>query len=74
MKCQQCKSKRLNSILAGASDRFSSHSDEQNYQGYVPEDMGIGGGDNVKFTYCMNCGQIQGKFPVHPEVYSEEDE
>lgn len=26
--------------------------------------MGIGGGDYVEFDYCLDCGQIQGTFPV----------
>ena len=32
--------------------------------GYVPRDLGIGGGDDVQFDYCLDCGQIQGKFPL----------
>jgi hypothetical protein len=31
---------------------------------YVPSDLGIGGGDDVQFDYCLDCGQIQGKFPL----------
>jgi hypothetical protein len=27
--------------------------------------MGIGGGDYVEFDYCLNCGQIQGQFPLN---------
>ena len=34
--------------------------------GYVPRDLGVGGGDDVHFTYCLDCGQIQGRFPVPP--------
>jgi hypothetical protein len=34
--------------------------------GYVPRDLGIGGGDDVHFDYCLDCGQIQGKFPLLP--------
>jgi hypothetical protein len=33
------------------------------HRGYVPDDMGIGGGDYVEFDYCLQCGQIQGRFP-----------
>ena len=40
-------------------------------QGYVPRDLGIGGGDDVHFAYCLDCGQIQGKFPV-PATEMEE--
>ena len=34
--------------------------------GYVPRDLGVGGGDDVEFTYCLDCGQIQGTFPLPP--------
>lgn len=37
------------------------------YNGYVPDDIGIGEyGDYMRFTYCLDCGQIQGKFPLPP--------
>jgi hypothetical protein len=26
--------------------------------------MGIGGGDDVHFDYCLGCRQIQGDFPL----------
>jgi hypothetical protein len=32
--------------------------------------MGIGGGDYVAFSYCLDCGQIQGDFPL-PETGME---
>lgn len=32
--------------------------------GYVPSDLNIGGGDYVEFSYCADCGKIQGEFPV----------
>lgn len=30
---------------------------------YVPRDIGIGGGDYVKFSYCVSCGKIQDTWP-----------
>jgi hypothetical protein len=39
------------------------------YFGYVPSCLGVGEGDYVEFEYCLDCGQIMGKFPV--EVPSE---
>jgi hypothetical protein len=32
--------------------------------GYVPPDLGVGGGDDGHFAYCLDCGRIQGAFPV----------
>jgi len=31
---------------------------------YVPGDFGIGGGDYIRFDYCLECGKIQGDFPL----------
>lgn len=43
--------------------------------GYPPSDMGIGGGDYVNFTYCLDCGRIQGKWPLPPcELEQPEEE
>ena len=39
--------------------------------GYVPRDLGIGGGDDVQLAYCLDCGQIQGKFPLPPTQMEE---
>jgi hypothetical protein len=36
--------------------------------GYVPDDIGIGGGDYITFTYCLDCGKIQGDFPISQEA------
>lgn len=67
-KCQQCGQTRLVSVCAKCSDLCNIQfwgGKEQN--GYVPSKFGIGGGDYVEFTYCFDCGQIQGKFPVMPK-------
>jgi hypothetical protein len=34
------------------------------HEGYVPNDLGVGGGDYVGFDYCGNCGKIIGEFPL----------
>jgi hypothetical protein len=36
--------------------------------GYVPCDIGIGKGDYLEFDYCLECGQMQGTFPIPDEV------
>ena len=28
-------------------------------EGYAPRDIGIGGGDYIRFTICLFCGKIQ---------------
>ena len=38
----------------------------ERHSGYVPRDLGIGGGDDIGFDYCLDCGQVQGAFPLPP--------
>ena len=56
---------RIISVCGKTSDlchvTFPDGSEED---GYVPEDIGIGGGDYIKFSYCADCGKVQGDFPV----------
>lgn len=65
-KCKRegCKSTRIVSINAKCSDLCNVTSAKGEYEGYVPDDLGIGGGDYVEFEFCLNCGQIQGDFPL----------
>ena len=73
MGCQKCGSDRIASINGKTSDCFSGVIEGKDYDGYVPSDMGIGGGDDIEFSYCLNCGQIQGKWPVYPDLYNGEE-
>ena len=37
-------------------------------KGYPPIGVGLGAaGDELRFSWCLNCGQIQGEWPVYPE-------
>lgn len=72
MKCQKCLSERVAYICAKCSDNGSCKIDGQENNGYVLGDMGIGGGDYVEFSWCLECGQIQGKFPL-PACELEKD-
>jgi hypothetical protein len=62
--CQRCSSNRIGRVLAHCSDMCSVDLASRHEYGYVPRDLGIGGGDDVQFDYCLDCGQIQGKFPL----------
>lgn len=54
---------------------FSGTAKDRDYDGYVPTDVGIGGGDYIRFEYCLECGQIQGEFPVpDPPIEGGEDD
>jgi hypothetical protein len=39
--------------------------------GYVPTDLNVGGGDYMEVRFCLECGQIQGEFPISEEVVKE---
>lgn len=62
--CKRCASPRVASILAHCSDMCSVDFAGRHEYGYVPRDLGIGGGDDVQFAYCLDCGQIQATFPL----------
>lgn len=64
MKCQRCSSDRIAEVNAKCSDCCGVSIAKYNDGGYVPDDMGIGGGDYVEFRWCMECGQIQGTWPL----------
>ena len=66
MICQNCNSPRLAAVSGKTSDCCFvafKHSGKE-LEGYVPYDLGIGGGDYIEFTYCLDCLQIQGTFPI----------
>lgn len=64
MICKSCGSQRIRSISAKCDDRCQIYDTHNNIErnDYVPP-IQIGGGDYIKFKYCLDCGKIQGKFP-----------
>ena len=80
MECQKCGSTRLIEVKGKTSDLCSitvypDSKDSTDFEwNYVPDDMGIGGGDYIEFTFCLNCGQIQGEFPLETTEYEGEVE
>ena len=64
MKCQRCGSDRVISASAKCSDLCFVSYKGNKHDGYVPSDMGIGGGDYLEIELCLECGQSQGKFPI----------
>lgn len=66
MNCNKCNSKRVASVTAKCSDCCGVNMGDSSHEGYVPKDLGIGGGDYVEFSFCLDCGQLQGKFPLPP--------
>ena len=65
MSCQRCRSERILKVSGKCSDMCCTKfytGEEKN--GYVPSDLNIGGGDYIEVRICMECGQVQGEFPV----------
>lgn len=77
-KCISCGKKRLAKIGAKCDDNCAVAVGGRAKHGYAPSDMELGpGGDYVIFRYCLDCGQIQGDFPLNQtelEAVAEEDE
>jgi hypothetical protein len=75
MPCQKCNSTRIANVDAKCDDRFSLSIEGDAYSlvevEYVPEGLNIGGGDYIDFDYCLDCGQIQGSFPITEETIEE---
>lgn len=64
MTCQTCKGERLGNVSTKCSNACYVKADNKEYFGEPPYNLGIGGGDYVEFTWCLDCGQIQGEFPL----------
>lgn len=72
MSCKNCNSDRVASVCGKTSDMCFFSIRDKSHDGYVPRGVGIGGGDYIDFSYCLNCGQIQDSFPVeHCDVEIE---
>lgn len=79
MSCQRCKSERVLHVSAKCSDLCFVSIGEKEKDGYVPGDVVFGEGqfgDYVRFDLCLDCGQMQGKWPNPPMSLEtgEEDE
>ena len=64
MSCIKCSSERIAAVSGKTSDTCSVRVGTNDRCDYVPGDMNIGSGDYLKFIYCLDCGQIQGSFPL----------
>lgn len=60
----ECGSDRVAEVTAKCSDLFHLYYKDVEYNGYVKYGIGLGGGDYIEFEYCLECGRIQGKFPI----------
>ena len=71
MICQKCESGRILSMISICYKEFFVDINGHKYEGHVLDGIGIGGGDYVRFDYCLECGQIQGEFPLAKTDFEE---
>lgn len=71
MKCDKCKSDRIFSLNSKSSDMNNFTYMGAEGDGYCPDVEHICGGDYIFVTVCLECGKIQGDFPVHSEALEE---
>ena len=64
MACDVCGSNRVMSVTGKCSDMCGILFQDKDYDGYVPNDLNIGGGDYIEFDVCLDCGKLQGEFPI----------
>lgn len=73
--CRRCQSKRIANLSAKCDDRCSvTVAGKDKRSDYVPRGLGIGGGDYVDFSWCLDCGQMQNSFPLRLSSIEEDDE
>lgn len=66
--CTKCNSTRVMRMSAKCNDMFVARINGHEYDGYVIDGVDpIGGGDYLQFNVCLECGQVQGDWPV-PEL------
>jgi L-asparaginase II len=55
--CQRkdCQSNRIVACSGKTSDLFACQIQNKEHEGYVPNDLGIGGGDYIGFSFCLEC-------------------
>ncbi len=65
-KCDKCESDRLLTVYVQGRDTHSLEYQGKDYQGYMEEGLGLRGnyGDAIQFKLCLDCGKVQGKFPI----------
>jgi len=74
MSCDVCGSNRILSVTAKCSDCCAVDFNGADQSDYVPSDCGIGGYDYISFQLCLQCGKVQGEFPLDDPEFSQKDE
>ena len=76
MTCQRCDSDRILDVISHAADKHAiTINGYHPAPDYLPDDLGLGhGGDDLDISVCLECGQLQGDFPLdETEIEREAD-
>jgi len=76
MSCQTCNSDQIASVGGKCNDMCTVDGPGalNGEPDYVPENIGIGGGDYIEFDYCLKCGQMQDDWPKAAPEGDDNDE
>ena len=70
IKCDRCKSNKIAGIFAKCCDQFTLSYKDKSKNCYVPRNIGLGDmEDYIEISYCIECGKIQGKFPLDEKAF-----
>jgi hypothetical protein len=58
-------------ITAKCDDRCSVNAGDLQSQGYVPRNLGIGGGDYIRLTIDTETGKVEGWKPLTQEALTD---
>jgi len=73
MPCQKCNSERVLGVSGKTSDMCSMRLGATRHSDYVTYDLNLGGGDYLEFDLCLECGQLQGKWPVEDPEWAKDE-
>jgi len=68
--CQRCGSDRIFETTSKSSDLNCTRFRSDEGEGYFPGIPNLGGGDYVELSVCLECGQVQGNWPVADPDFS----
>lgn len=74
MSCQKCGSERILEVDGKTADSCSQQFGGSERNDYVTPNLNIGGGDYLRFAVCLECGQMQGEWPVENPEWAEESD
>ena len=69
--CVRCSSKRVAGVCWKMRDNGAWWGDGLELE-QVPAGCGIEDAGYIEFKYCLDCGQIQGTWPVPTETFDEQ--